>query len=347
MREMRYKSIVAFYKKNAKLRVCVVDDLNDYFYFTQVVAHGGYAAAGRALQIPKSKLSRRVARLEERFGVRLIERTSHRFQVTELGKAFYDRCRIMLLEAENAKGIVCKAKSVPEGVVRLSCPTGLLDVSIGALLPEFLARYPLVRLHVLATNRRVDLVEEHVHVAIRSRSRLEDETETGLKIRMLGKTRQIIVASPSLAAKLGVKRDIKSLEQAPTIAMADPLVAWVSHKVWKFTGPGNTAFSLEHEPRLICRSVPALLAAARSGIGVAVLLEQLCESDLRSGELVQLLPDWQVSEEIIYLAFTASRGLLPAVRSLIDFLVERLGRGVQNESFVSTLSSLSLTDTDI
>lgn len=304
-----------------------MDDLNDYFYFTQVATFGGYAAAGRALGIPKSKLSRRIARLEERLGVRLIERSSHRFQVTDLGKAFYDRCQVMLSEAENAKNVVCKAKSTTEGIIRLSCPTGLLDVSIGPLLPEFLAQHPLVHLHVLATNRRIDLVDEHVHVAIRSRSHLEDETETGLKFRALGKTRQIIVASPKLADVFDVTGGIKSLEKIPTVAMADPLADWISHKTWNFTGPMGAAFSLDHEPRLICRSVPALLSAARSAVGVAVLLQQLCEQDLQSGKLIQLWPDWQVSEEKIYLVFTASRGLLPAVRALIDFLIEKFNNG--------------------
>ncbi|MFE8116663.1 LysR substrate-binding domain-containing protein [Brenneria goodwinii] len=304
-----------------------MDDLNDYYYFTQVVTHGGYAAAGRALQTPKSKLSRRVAGLEARLGVRLIERSSQRFQITELGKTFYEHCRIMLMEAENARAVVCKAKSEPEGTVRISCPTGLLDVRVGAVLPEFLKRHPRVQLHVLATNRRVDLVDEHVHIAIRSRTQLEDETETGLKIRVLGKTRQILVASPKLAEGLGKDSHIKSLMKVPTIAMADPLADWVTHKIWHFDGPSASVFSLEHEPRLVCRSVQAVLSATRNGVGVAVLLEQLCRPDLESGKLVQLWPDWKVSEETIYLVFTASRGLLPAVRALIDFLAERLGDG--------------------
>lgn len=306
-----------------------MDDLNDYMYFTQVVMHGGYAAAGRALNTPKSKLSRRIATLEDRLGVRLIERSSHKFQVTELGKAFYERCRMMLLEAEHAKGIVCQAKAEPEGTLRLSCPTGLLDAFIGELLPEFLTLYPRVQLHVLATNHRVDLMDEHIHVAIRSRTSLDNEAETDLKVRVLGKTRQILAASPTLVRTMDLERsNINLLEQLPTIALADPLANWVSHKTWAFTGPNATAYSLEHEPRLICRSIPALLAAARDGIGVAMLLEQVCEHDLQCGRLIHLWPDWKVQEETVYLAFTSSRGLLPAVRALIDFLVERVGKAM-------------------
>ncbi len=138
-----------------------MEDLNDYVYFTQVVTHGGFAAAGRALQVPKSKLSRRIAALEERLGARLIERSSHRFQVTDPGRAFYQRCQAMLMEAERAKAVVCEAK----------------------MLPGFLARYPRVQLQMLATDRRVALVDERVHVAIRTR--ITPETETELKMRVL------------------------------------------------------------------------------------------------------------------------------------------------------------------
>jgi DNA-binding transcriptional LysR family regulator len=300
-----------------------MEDLNDYLYFTQVVTHGGFAAAGRALQMPKSKLSRRVAGLEARLGARLIERSSHRFQVTELGKTFYDQCRAMLLEVERAKAVVCEANSEPQGPVRLSCPTGLIDVSVAAMLPEFLARYPRVQLQVLATDRRIDLVDERIHVAIRTRAALEDETETDLKVRVLGKTKQILVASPELARKLGPCRDIASLKDAPTVSMADPVSEWVVHDTWEFSGAHGSRFVLEHQPRLTCRSAPALLEAVKAGTGVGLLLEQLCEQDLQAGRLVRLWPDWQTSEGTIYLVFTTARGLPPAVRALIDFLAER------------------------
>ncbi len=101
-------------------------DLNDYAYFAEVVAHGGFAAAGRALREPKSKLSRRIAGLEERLGLRLIERSSRRFRVTDTGQAFYERCRAMLAEAEQAEAVVVQAQAEPHGRIRFSCPTGML-----------------------------------------------------------------------------------------------------------------------------------------------------------------------------------------------------------------------------
>src|SRR5579864_5862418 len=113
-------------------------DLNDYVYFAEVVAHGGFAAAGRALHQPKSKLSRRVAGLEARLGVRLIERSTRRFRVTELGQAFYERCRAIMLQAEDAEVVVAEALAEPHGRVRFSCPTGLVE-TLSPSMPGFLA----------------------------------------------------------------------------------------------------------------------------------------------------------------------------------------------------------------
>jgi DNA-binding transcriptional LysR family regulator len=144
-------------------------DLNDLFYFAEVVSHGGFAAAGRALREPKSKLSRRIAALEARLGVRLIERSSRRFRVTDVGQSFHDRCKAMIAEAEGAEAIVAEAQSEPHGLLRMSCPTGLVE-PISGLLNQFLERYPKVRLQLIATDRPVDLIDERIDVALRVRT---------------------------------------------------------------------------------------------------------------------------------------------------------------------------------
>src|SRR6201999_384106 len=110
-------------------------DLNDYMLFAEIVAHGGFAAAGRALRMPKSTLSRRVAALEARLGVRLIERSTRRFRVTEVGQAFHERCRTLVLDAKQAEAIVAEAKAEPHGRIRFSCPTGLV-ASLSGGLPD-------------------------------------------------------------------------------------------------------------------------------------------------------------------------------------------------------------------
>ena len=135
-----------------------MQDLNDLYYFVQIVDHGGFAAAGRALGIPKSKLSRRIQLLEDRLGVRLLNRSSRRFSITEVGREYYDRCVAMLVEAEAADQLVAELRAEPRGVIRVSCPIALIGFQFGALFARFMIENPGVDIHLEATNRRVDVM---------------------------------------------------------------------------------------------------------------------------------------------------------------------------------------------
>lgn len=137
-----------------------MQDLNDLFYFVQVVDHGGFAPAGRALGMPKSKLSRRIALLEERLGVRLIQRSTRKFVVTNLGRTYYGHARAALVEAAAAEEAIQRTRAEPRGIVRMSCPTTLLDVRVGPMLADFLRQHPQVELHLDATNHQVDVLGE-------------------------------------------------------------------------------------------------------------------------------------------------------------------------------------------
>jgi len=162
-------------------------DLNDYLYFAVVVEHGAFTAASRALNIPKSKLSRRIAGLEDRLGVRLIERSTRKFRVTELGRTLYERCRSIRAEAE---AVIAE----PRTDVRISCPTGMMDI-VAPTLPQFLRHFTKVRLHGVATDRPVTLIEGRVDVAIRVRIKLDDST--ALTMRTRGVSRKLLVAVPN------------------------------------------------------------------------------------------------------------------------------------------------------
>ncbi len=291
-------------------------DLNDYFYFAQVVDHGGFAAAGRALNQPKSKLSKRVAALEARLGVRLLERTSRRFRVTEIGEAFYERCKTVLSEAEAAEDVAALVQGEPSGMVRLSCPEGIMGRPLAELLPQFLARYPKVKLQVYATDRKVDLVAEKIDLAVRVSTNME--AEAALTIRMLGTARRILVAAPDLLERLGPVEGLEDLHPFPTLTMPN----WSGHDTWHFVDPAGAARVFHHEPRLTYVDFGALHKAALMGIGVGLLLESECRANIAAGRLVELLPDWSSREGTIYLVFTSKRGLRPGVRALIDFLVD-------------------------
>ena len=292
-------------------------DFNDYVYFAEVVAHGGFAAAGRALREPKSKLSRRVAAIEARLGLRLIERSSRRFRVTEVGQGFYERCRAMMLEAERAEALVAEAQAEPHGRIRLSCPTNAL-ATVSPALRGFLARYPKVRLQLVASDRAIDLIEERIDVAIRIR--LDLTSDASLTMRTLGHSRWILVASPQVASRLG--SDIAALAAFPTLGTnEDP-----GEVDWRFEREDGATYRLRHEPRLGCSNFAVLCEAAAEGIGVAYLPHHACADHIALGRLVHVLRDWRSSAGTIHLVFTTRRGLPPAVRALIDHLVEAFPR---------------------
>ncbi|MFP5374128.1 MAG: LysR family transcriptional regulator, partial [Gammaproteobacteria bacterium] len=142
-----------------------MQDLNDLYYFAMVVEHGGFAAAERALGIPKSRLSRRISQLESTMGVRLLQRSTRRFAVTEIGNSVYRHVQSMLAEAQAAHEAVDRLSAEPRGVVRVSVPVALAQQQMPRLLPDFLALYPQVRLQLHVGNRRVDLINEGIDVA--------------------------------------------------------------------------------------------------------------------------------------------------------------------------------------
>ncbi len=291
-------------------------DLNDLYYYVQVVDHGGFAPAGRALGMPKSKLSRRIAQLEERLGTRLIQRSTRRFAVTEIGQTYYGHCKAMLVEADAADEAIALTHAEPRGIVRMTCPVALLDARIADMLAAFMAAYPRVEIHLEETNRRVDVVGEGIDVAIRVRPPpLED---SDLVMRMLAERGQCLVACPQLLTG-GIPQVPADLAGLPSMDLGMP-----QHEhVWHLIGPDGTQAAIRHRPRLVTRGMLALRAAALAGVGVVQLPSMMVREQIARGELVHVIPGWAPRREIIHAVFASRRGLLPAVRALLDFLAER------------------------
>jgi DNA-binding transcriptional LysR family regulator len=292
-------------------------DLNDLYYFAQVVEHNGFAPAGRALGEPKSKLSRRIAALEERLGVRLIQRSTRRFSVTEIGQTYYEHCKAMLVQAVAAEDAINNVRAEPAGTIRLTCPVTLLHVHVGGMLADFMALYPRVGIHLEATNRRVDPVAEAIDVAVRVRPPpLED---SDLVLRVLADRRQCLIASPALVKEFGTPRAPADLHAWPSLGLG----SLHQEHIWQLFGPDGAQASLRHTPRFTTTDMISLRAAALAGIGVVQLPLLMVHEQIASGALVHLLPDWAPRREIVHVVFPSRRGLLPAVRMLIDYLAER------------------------
>lgn len=293
-------------------------DLNDLYYFVHVVDHGGFAPAGRALGVPKSKLSRRIALLEERLGTRLIQRSTRRFNVTEAGRTYYTHCAAMLVEADAAEDAIAMNQAEPRGVVRVTCPVAMLESRVGGMFASYLVQYPRVELHVDATNRRVDVIGEGVDIAIRVRPPpLED---SDLVLRVLSDRGQCIVASPALLERCGQRpQSPADLVELPSLGLGTPQ----GEHAWHLLGPDAAQATIRHQPRLVTRSMPALRAAALAGVGVVQLPRMMVRDWFETGELVHVLPGWEPRREIIHAVYPSRRGQLPAVRALLDLLVEQ------------------------
>lgn len=293
-------------------------DLNDFYFFAAVVEHGGFSAAGRALNVPKSRLSKRVSQLEEGLGVRLLQRTTRRFVVTEAGERFYRHCQAMLAEARAATEDVATLNGEPRGMVRMSCPVSLAQTVMASLLPEFLVKYPKVQVRLLSNDRRVDLIGEGYDVAIRVRTKLD--TDATLVLRTFGQSSVLPVASPALLETHGRLHGPEDLSALPALSLFER----DGPQEWELTGPDGQRVRVEIQPRLVCGDFLVMLEAARRGIGVAMLPEFVCAPAVARGELEVLLPEWSVPEGIMHFVYPSRRGLLPAVRALVDFLAEQL-----------------------
>ncbi|WP_275790757.1 LysR family transcriptional regulator [Pararhizobium gei] len=293
-----------------------MQDLNDLVLFAAVVKNNGFSSAARALNIPKSKLSKHVARLEQQLDVRLMERSTRKLRVTEIGQAFYERCESILSGVEAAEAVVAAAKSEPSGVVRLACPLGFTPV-VGHILPEFHRRYPGLRILITTTNRRIDLIEERIDVALRVRDQLD--TDNNLIVRKLGDSRRRMVASPGLLRRIGPV-SIENLGTLPTLSMNEQHVT----DTWQLNHAGGTKKDVVHQPIIGCGDFGILEQAAIAGVGIALLPDYYCERGIRNGVLAPVLADWSSNDAIVHLVFTSRLGILPGVRALIDYLANNL-----------------------
>lgn len=292
-------------------------DLNDLNFFAAVVSHGGFSAAARALNLPKSRISRRISVLENQLGVRLIERSTRRFSVTEVGRDIYRHARAAIDEANSIQEVAHRMKSEPQGLVRISVPQDL-ERTLAAGLPKLLGRFPRLRVQVIALNRRVDLIEESIDVAVRVRTSLDSDAD--LQAKTIGRTRRILVASPVFVSTHPIPMTPQDIATLPTISHTERL----GLDRWTLFDTEKKEQIVSHEPRLAASGLSTLQRAALDGAGIAFLPEVTCRDALRDGTLVRVLPNWSGREEILHLIFVSRRGLLPSVRAVIDFAAEAL-----------------------
>lgn len=288
-------------------------DFNDLYFFVQVVDHGGFAAAARATNMQKSKLSRRIQQLEDRLGVRLVNRSTRRFSVTDIGREYYERCVAMLVEAEAADQVVAEIRAEPRGLIRVSCPIALMHYGFGPLIARFLTKHPGVKISLESTNRHVDVIAEGFDVAIRARFPPLEATD--LVMRKLDSITLCLVATPELLADRSINSPA-DLNALPSIALGP---TQRDHH-WRLERDDGQTANVSFWPRLVSDDMAALRDAALAGVGVVQLPLMMVRREIEAGKLLHVLPDWKPQTVIVHAVFPSRRGVMPSVRALLDFL---------------------------
>lgn len=291
-----------------------MQDLNDLRFFKEIVEQGGFSAAAKKLGLPRSRISRRMAVLEKQLGVRLIQRTTRHFLVSEVGQEYYKHCLAMVMEANEAAEVIEKLKSEPQGTIKISCPSGVIYSSVGKIISTFLKDYPKVSVILESTNRHVDIIKEGFDAAICVA--YNPFENSGLTIKKISDRPQKLVAAPSL---ISAKKKPITIDNIATL----PSLEWGGYDLlhqWKLSQSNGKTIMIQHKPRYISEDLMALRQAALDGIGVCQLPEYLVRGDLETGALVQILPEWTSRVSSIYIIFPSRRGLFPTMRRFFDAL---------------------------
>ncbi len=284
-------------------------DLNEIVVFARVVQAGSFVAAAQRLGMPKSTVSRKVAELEERLNARLLQRTTRKLHLTDVGRTYYDHCLRIVAEVEDAESAVAGLQAKPRGPLRVT--VGQNASYLGPFISDYLKRYPDVRIEVLSTGRVVDLVEEGFDVGIRAGS-LADST---LVARSLGNVNWFLVATTAYLKKRGRPRTPEDLKKHDHLVFG--------------TGLDDVVLRLEHaartvevavSPRVTVSDWDVVRSVALSGMGVALLPAFQCVDDLRARRLERVLGDWQAPSTPVHVVYPTRRQLSPKVKAFVDHL---------------------------
>jgi len=283
--------------------------------FARVVEAGGFSAAARELGLSKASVSKRVARLEDRLGVRLLNRTTRRLSLSEAGEAFYAGCRRMMSEAEAAEQAVTYLASAPRGTLRVNAPMSFGQLHLAPAMTAFLRRYPELAVDLVLDDREINLVQDGFDVGVRIKA-LRDSS---LIARRLAPARALICAAPSYLAAHGQPARPEDLTRHPCLLysyQAEP-------GVWLLRGPDGER-RVRVNGRLRANNGEALREAAVAGFGLVLMPSFIVGEEVRRGRLTPVLSDWIAGEPLaIHAIYPASRNLSPKVRVFVDFLAER------------------------
>lgn len=276
--------------------------------FATVVEQGSFTGAAELLGMPKSSVSQKISRLESQLGVRLLQRTTRRLSLTPQGEVYVEQCRALLALARSANLAMARLRAAPAGRVRITAPEATGTLLLGRILAEFRALYPEVVLELTLCDEQLDLVGEGYDLALRA-APLKDSS---LICRRIGQVPRYLVAAPAYLAAHGMPQQLSELGRYACLVHTSLPVWPLQEGGWRPQGA------------CISNSLLALRELAINEGGIALLPHHVCEGDLASGRLQRVLPELTVPPNPFYLIYPSREHLAPALRSLMDFVAERL-----------------------
>ena len=290
-------------------------DLNDIVVFTKVVETKSFTGAAEALGLPKSTVSRKLAQLEERLGVRLVQRTTRKLALTEIGEAYYERCSRIVSDVASAEQLVTDMQATPRGRLRVTATVDFSSRYLGTIVAEFLAGHPEVNVEIDATDRVVDIIEEGFDVAIR----FGQLPESSLVARRLCTAAVVLCAAPSYLAAHGTPAQIEDLDTHDHV-----LFTPASRNMTWTLANGDATYEFGRPARFASNNYGAVRDVAMAGAGVAVMSDFMVEDDIRTGTLVRVLPEWSSRPTDIHAVYPARQNLPPRLTLFLDHLARAL-----------------------
>ena len=284
--------------------------------FAKVVATGSLSAAARELGISPAMVSRRLAGLESRLGVRLVNRTTRSLHLTDEGASYYESCARVLNEIEHANASVSAGRHEPQGTLRVALPAAFGNQYVAPLVPQFAASYPAVQLSLSLSDRAVNVVEEGFDVAVR----IAALTDSTLAARKLAPNRRVVCASPEYLRRHGTPRTPEELAQHNCLIASDFSASW------DYRTPEERSGSVRVCGRYVCDNWEVLREWALAGLGIALKSTWDVRHHLENGALVSLLPGYSFDSDVAIYAVYPHRRHLPAkTRAFVDFLASSFG----------------------
>ncbi len=293
-----------------------MDRLTGMAVFAKVAEEKSFSAAARALGMSKSAVSKQVARLEDRLGARLINRTTRKLSLTAAGSAFHERCARVLVEAEEAEQAVSSLQAEPRGVLKVNAPMSFGIQHLAPAIPEFMDRHPELTIDLALNDRMVDLVDEGYDVAVRI-ARL---TDSSLIARRLAPSRRVICAAPAYLDRHGVPTRPDDLRDHECLLYTYGLTG----DEWRWRDAGGSG-AVKVKGRLKANNGEALKAAALAGLGLVLSPTFMVGDELRDGRLRMVLPQFADEQASLYAVYPHARHLSTKVRVFVDFLAARFG----------------------